>query len=83
MLKDIPRAEYRLSMPGIGSILAVVLTPLLHKDAIDSTVCSHKRRFPTFLGYFLKATLGLIHGTALISRASLSGEGFDESRRRI
>ncbi len=60
MLKDIPCAEYRLSMPGIGSILAVVLTPLLHKDEIDSTEYSHKRRFPIFLGYFLKATLGLI-----------------------
>ncbi len=59
------------------------LTPLLHKDAIESTVCPIKRRFPTFLGYFLKATLGLIEEMALISRPSPSGEGFDESRRRI
>ncbi len=42
-----------------------------------------RRRFPTFLGYFLKATLGLILEMELISQPSLSGEGFDESRRRI
>jgi len=58
-------------------------TPLLHKDAIDSTVCSHRKAVPTFLGYFLKATLGLIQGIALILRPILSREGFDESKRPI
>ncbi len=38
-----------------------------------------KTRFPTFLRYFLKTTLGLIQGMASISRPSLSGEGFNES----
>jgi len=32
-----------------------------------------KRRFPIFLGYFLKASLGLIQVMTLISRLSLSG----------
>jgi hypothetical protein len=53
--------------------IGAILTPLLHKDAIESNVRSIKRRFPTFLGYFLKATLGLIQGMTLISRPSLSG----------
>ncbi len=59
----------------MSRLILFELTPLLHKDEINSTECSIKKRFQTFLGYFLKATLGLIQGMALILRPSLSGEG--------
>ncbi len=50
-----------ISAQTYGYVSTVLcLTPLLHKDEIDSTEYSHKRRFPIFLGNFLKATLRLI-----------------------
>src|SRR4030042_3570998 len=39
----------------------------------NKMVAPIKRRVPTFLGYFLKATPGLIQGMILISRPPLSG----------
>jgi len=49
----------------------------------NQMVAPIKRGFQNILGYFLKATFGLIREMTLILRPSLSGQGFDESRRRI
>jgi hypothetical protein len=50
-----------------GDSVFDIFTPLLHKDTIESTVCSHKKVVSKFLGYLLKATLGLIQRMTLIS----------------
>jgi len=55
------------SLPKRGDSVFDIFTPLLHKDTIESTVCSHKKVVSKFLGYLLKATLGLIQRMTLIS----------------
>ncbi len=58
-------------------------TPLLHKDAIDSTVCSHKKAVPNLFTILSKGHPWIDPWDGIDFTAIPLCEGFDESRRRI